>query len=80
MRSLSLIAVLCLGSLLAGCGGDDPTIPADAPDGHTVSQHGVPHMPGLHDPLDNCAACHGALLRGGDSGEPSCYSCHGKKW
>jgi hypothetical protein len=24
--------------------------------------------------------CHGADLRGGNSGAPSCYSCHGNKW
>ena len=27
---------------------------------------------------DNCAACHGADLRGGANGEPSCFLCHGQ--
>jgi len=43
-------------------------------------QDGVIHMEGLRDPVNNCTACHGDDLRGGDDGEPSCYSSHGKKW
>ena len=59
---------------------DDPTGPSNAPASHTVSQDGVRHLPGLNDPATNCVACHGADLRGGDNGEPSCYTCHGQKW
>ena len=65
-----------------GCDDDDegPTGPSNAPASHTVSQDGVRHLPGLNDPEANCVACHGADLRGGANGEPSCFTCHGQKW
>jgi hypothetical protein len=74
-------ATACLVSLgvLAGC-SDSATVPADAPEGHTVMKEGVPHKSGLKNPQENCSACHGANLGGGTNGEPSCYLCHGKKW
>ena len=76
---LFALAVLSVG--LIGCDDDDDMIgPSNAPSSHTISQDGVLHMEGFRDPLNNCAACHGADLRGGDDGEPSCYSCHGKEW
>jgi mono/diheme cytochrome c family protein len=59
---------------------DSSTGPEDAPDGHTVVKGGVAHAPGLNDPIANCASCHGADLRGGSGGQPSCFSCHGQKW
>jgi hypothetical protein len=70
--------LVCL-ALTAGC-SDSSTVPADAPEGHTVMKSGVPHKPGLKDPQVNCSACHGAALGGGDNGEPSCFLCHGQKW
>jgi hypothetical protein len=72
------LPVLLLLSLSA-C-SDSSTSPADAPEGHTILKGGVPHAVGLNDPTENCATCHGATLQGGNSGEPSCYSCHGKTW
>ena len=80
------VAVLLMGAVLVaapvGCGDDDDDLsgPSNAPSDHTVVQDGVRHAAGLRDPLSNCAGCHGADLRGGDDGQPSCYSCHGKKW
>jgi hypothetical protein len=79
-RTFATLFVLVVTFTLSGCGDDEPTVPDDAPPGHTISQDGVPHMPGLMDPTQNCVACHGADLMGGDGGEPSCFSCHGKKW
>ncbi len=73
---LAAVVLVCLG---IGC-SDSATVPADAPEGHTVMKDGVPHKPGLNDPVANCATCHGADLRGGANGEPSCFSCHGQKW
>lgn len=64
--------------LLVGC--SDDTVPLNAPDGHTVVQDGVAHASGLNSPAVNCTACHGATLEGGDNGEPSCFSCHGREW
>jgi hypothetical protein len=73
--------VLLLVGLLGACGGDDDGNGAGpAPEGHTVSRDGVLHMTGLNDPLSNCTGCHGADLRGGAEGQPSCYRCHGEKW
>lgn len=72
-----LLTCACLG--LGAC-EDDPTLPEDAPPGHTINEDGVAHRPGLSDPETNCVACHGADLGGGASGEPSCFSCHGRKW
>lgn len=72
---------LCLAALLGlGCGDDDGVAPEDAPEGHTVVEDGVAHAPGLEDPEANCTACHGADLRGGAGGQPSCYTCHGAVW
>jgi hypothetical protein len=79
MWRLSFLAcVTVFGSALA-CGSES-TLPEDAPPGHTVNQDGVAHAPGLNDPTQNCTACHGDDLMGGTEGQPSCYSCHGKKW
>jgi cytochrome c553 len=68
--SLALTALAC----------SDSTAPADAPANHTVNRDGRWHAPGLNQPEGVCTACHGADLRGGTDGQPSCYSCHGKKW
>lgn len=79
VTALSLLAVLALGA----CGDDDSDDgngTGPVPEGHTVSKDGVLHMSGLNDPLANCTGCHGADLRGGDEGQPSCYRCHGEKW
>lgn len=73
-----LVVLISLGALQA-C-SDSSTDPADAPEGHTAFNGGVPHMPGFNNPTVNCTTCHGADLRGGDAGEPSCTSCHGVKW
>ncbi len=75
----TFVLLLALGAP-AACGEDDGMAPANAPPGHTVVQDGVAHMPGLRAPNQNCTSCHGADLRGGSNGEPSCYSCHGQKW
>jgi hypothetical protein len=78
--SLLLCAVLVVGTAVA-CGDDDDiTGTGNAPASHTVSEDGVRHLPGLMDPQANCTACHGADLRGGNNGEPSCFSCHGQQW
>jgi hypothetical protein len=72
-----------LGSALVLCVfacSDSPTVPQDAPDGHTVVKSGVAHAPGLNNPTVNCVLCHGADLRGGPGGQPSCFTCHGQKW
>lgn len=76
---LSFIAYIGIGLVLA-CDSSESTLPEDAPPGHTVNQSGVPHAPGLSNPTENCAACHGDDLMGGDEGQPSCYSCHGQEW
>jgi len=75
------IGMIVAFSLLAlgGC----TNIPAgvdDDPRGHTVILGGVAHGTGLSVPLVNCAPCHGKTLRGGSSGQPSCYACHGRTW
>jgi mono/diheme cytochrome c family protein len=71
--------LLVFGLLFLSC-SDSSTSPANAPEGHTTVQGGVPHAPGLTDPIPNCSACHGATLQGGAAGQPSCFSCHGQKW
>jgi len=81
MGRLLFAILLSAGScaLSVGC-SDSSTVPADAPDGHTVLKSGAAHAPGLNNPTQNCTSCHGADLRGGTSGQPSCFSCHGQKW
>jgi hypothetical protein len=78
-RTLAILLALCIGGAAAACSDDDGTGPENTGT-HTVSKGGVAHAPGLNDPAQNCATCHGADLRGGANGEPSCFSCHGKKW
>ena len=75
-----LVAALALLPLGCDDDDDDPTGPSSAPASHTISRDGVRHLAGLNDPETNCTACHGVDLRGGDNGEPGCYSCHGQKW
>lgn len=60
---------------LVACGSSPQS---GAPEGHTLSNHGVLHRPGIDDPLANCTGCHGDSLQG-DKG-PSCTECHGRKW
>lgn len=80
-RAAIVLAVVLAASLAGGLSAcDSNTAPADAPEGHTVIKDGVAHAPGLNSPQANCATCHGADLRGGEAGEPSCFRCHGQKW
>ncbi|MCK5439673.1 MAG: hypothetical protein KAI97_07000 [Gemmatimonadetes bacterium] len=74
---LSLVAIL----LGLSCGSSSsPTAPPAGLEDHTVRRGGAFHRPGLTAPAENCVQCHGADLRGGDNGEPSCFSCHGNIW
>ena len=66
--------------VLAAACSSSSTAPADAPEGHTVRKGGAYHAPGLNDPMTSCTNCHGADLTGGAQGQPSCFTCHGKKW
>lgn len=48
---------------------------------HTVNLGGHFHDPAYCLPYQNCVECHGATLRGGTGGQPSCLSCHTQtKW
>ncbi|MDH3292108.1 MAG: hypothetical protein OEO20_10805 [Gemmatimonadota bacterium] len=72
-------AVLLAAVAFTAC-GDDIAGSGNAPADHTINQSGAMHRPGLNDPVVNCTACHGADLMGGLSGQPSCFTCHGKRW
>ncbi len=74
---LATVAVLALAGL-AAC--EEEEVAGPQPAGHTVLQDGVWHRTGLQDPVTNCTSCHGADLMGGPDGQPSCYTCHGKRW
>ena len=75
--ALVLVGVLTLS--VSACSGST-TVPEDAPEGHTVMKGGAAHASGLNNPVANCTTCHGADLKGGNSGQPSCFTCHGQKW
>ncbi len=47
---------------------------------HNKVEDGVAHASDWCQPYQDCAPCHGADLRGGPNGEPSCFKCHGDKW
>lgn len=79
MRKEILLAALML-AVPAGCSDAGPVGPSNPPASHTVVKDGARHAPGLQNATQECTACHGATLRGGANGEPSCYRCHGKKW
>jgi hypothetical protein len=80
----------CHGSDLRGGTGGEPscyschgqvwTLPNCGQKRHTVNQGGHLHAPGYCKPVGDCSLCHGADLRGGHNGEPSCYSCHADVW
>lgn len=72
-----LVLPLCVA---AGACSSDSTAPNEGPAGHDVRISGVFHASGLDAPTQNCTQCHGADLRGGDNGEPSCFSCHDQVW
>ena len=76
---LVLAAGLALLVWAVAC-GDDPTLAADAPEGHTIVRDSAVHAPGFRSPEASCTACHGDDLRGGPEGEPSCVACHGEVW
>ena len=57
-----------------GGGGDNP------PQGHNVDLDGALHMAGYDTPYSSeCTECHGVALQG-NTGAPSCYSCHENIW
>lgn len=47
---------------------------------HDFSQKGVAHAVPMRRAERYCRECHGARLVGGENGEPSCYTCHGRLW
>jgi hypothetical protein len=77
-RITLLVAAITLG--LSCDGSSTPTAPPEGLEDHTVRRGGAFHRSGLNDPEQNCVQCHGADLRGGDNGEPSCFLCHGEVW
>jgi len=77
---LLFLPALCLALLLISACNDTVTAPEGVPASHTVRHGGAFHAPGLQSPAANCASCHGNDLTGGVNGEPSCFSCHGRKW
>ncbi|NJD19693.1 MAG: hypothetical protein FIA95_10490 [Gemmatimonadetes bacterium] len=73
------VALALLGA--AACSSGDGTGPSsNVPANHTERHGGVAHGVGARQAATQCVSCHGATLQGGTNGEPSCYSCHGKKW
>ena len=80
-RLPSALAALLVALTLSTACGDSSTNPGTTPPAsHTVSIDGALHDPGLNDPEVNCTGCHGATLQGGPDGQPSCFTCHGRKW
>ena len=49
---------------------------------HSVRNNEICHGAYFNDPAGYCseANCHGSNLRGGNTGAPSCYACHGPYW
>ena len=69
------------GTIIVAGSGISVDASNNVPSSHSVNLHGVLHAPGMDYPYTNqCTRCHGAVLLGGEEGEPSCYSCHGKVW
>ncbi len=48
--------------------------------GHSDVKSGVAHGHSALRASRQCSLCHGAQLTGGESGEPSCFQCHGQTW
>ena len=79
-----IIFIICL-TILSGCNISYE----DAPDNIRTGIHrslppftNIYHGDYFRFPVNNCdePQCHGAVLSGGNSGAPSCYSCHGDRW
>jgi len=77
--AIGFAALLAVVAFTA-CSDDDIVGSGNAPADHTISKSGAMHRPGLDNPVANCTACHGADLMGGPNGQPSCFTCHGKRW
>ena len=77
-RKWSFIMIITLLSFVS-CSKEDDYPQYNPPSDHTINKDGVMHKSGLSDPTLNCAACHGADLKGGTS-QVSCYECHGVEW
>ncbi len=74
---ICLWPVLILVSHL-GCSSSEPALRGIR--AHTVDLNGIGHGAAYMKAERYCSYCHGATLQGGDSGEPSCFRCHGKNW
>lgn len=61
------------------CHGDLWNRPDCGTNIHSVNLNGIYHAPNYCLPYQNCSTCHGANLRGGNYGEPSCLKCHSQK-
>lgn len=77
--SILISAVLLILAISYSCTKEKTGSEYNPPADHTISQDGFMHKAGLNDPLNNCTACHGADLTGGNVGV-SCFECHGAKW
>lgn len=47
---------------------------------HTYNLKGIAHGFPMEHANRYCSYCHGLGLDGGEKGEPSCYTCHGRRW
>ena len=76
-RAVRVSFVMLLFVLSISCEKENDFPDYNPPVDHTLSKDGIMHKSGLNQPLDNCINCHGADLKGGNSGV-SCYECHGE--
>ena len=77
--AITVSVLLLMLMFITSCEEAEDQSKYNPPADHTVSEDGVLHKSGLHDPLTNCVSCHGSDLQRGTVGV-SCYECHGKKW
>ncbi|MFK7827366.1 MAG: hypothetical protein AB8G05_24695 [Oligoflexales bacterium] len=78
--SIFLFSLLCITHLLAGTSCSDESAKTRQIRAHSHVIEGIPHAIGLNHAERYCRHCHGVGLSGGKDLEPSCYTCHGKKW
>lgn len=78
-KYVSFYTILCAHVFALSCTDQDAYAPKSIR-AHSLNLNAVMHASPFLDAERYCSQCHGLGLVGGESGEPSCYQCHGKTW
>ena len=83
MRYKFILFIAVLFAAVNTCNPASVKVPDNLCTGvHSMGIKNICHAPKYLDPAGYCgeANCHGLNLKGGNTGGPSCYACHGPYW